>query len=113
MAGDVAEVSPVQTQTTLQQLVDKVVETMAITKNDQEIRVVLKEVILPNTEIRINAANHQLLVQFITTSDNANQWLTQQLPTMQSELTRVLNRPVDVSLSFETAKEQTQQERPF
>lgn len=88
----------------LQQIIETIVQSMSISdshnSNGQEIRIVLKEDVLPATEIRINASNHQLVVQFITASGAANQWLDQRLFTMQSALERVLNRSVDVSVFF-------------
>lgn len=102
----------------LQHIIEAVVESMAIAthkNNSQEMRIVLKENILPNTEIRINATNHQLVVQFITASGSANQWLDQRQFTMQSALERVLNRPVDLSVVFETQHQDgsADHERPY
>jgi hypothetical protein len=102
----------------LQHIIDAVVESMAISTSkdhSQEMRIVLKENILPSTEIRINASNHQLVVQFITASGSANQWLDQRLFTMQSALERVLNRPVDLSVFFDPQNQDgsANQERPY
>jgi type III secretion system needle length determinant len=102
----------------LQHIIEAVVESLAISTNkdnSQEMRIVLKDNILPSTEIRINATNHQLVVQFITASGSANQWLDQRLFTMQSALERVLNRPVDLSIFFDPHPQDgsANQERPY
>lgn len=102
-SGKPAETMRVNTITRLQEIVDVVVEKMAIStnkENNQEIRILLKEHILSNTEIRINASNHQLIVHFITSSSNANQLLNEQLFEIQSKLKSTLNRPVDLSVQF-------------
>ena len=101
----------------LQQLIDTIVESMAISTNkgnNHEMRIVLKEDILPNTEVRINASNHQLIVQFITASGIANKWLDQRLFTMQTALERTLNRPIEISLLFRPQDQDgsSSQERP-
>lgn len=101
----------------MQKIVDAV-ESIALAQNKetgQEMRIVLKEHVLPNTEIRINASNNHLVVQFITASGAANQWLDQRLLNMQAGLERALKRSVDLSLVFNPQHQEgsANQERPY
>jgi hypothetical protein len=83
----------------LQNLMDQV-QSMSVrsTAENKEVRIVLNMDVLNGTEIRVDATNHQLIVQFITNSGATNKWLDQRLFTCQTLLEKNLQRPVDLTL---------------
>jgi type III secretion system needle length determinant len=64
----------------------------------QEVRIMLKESVLPDTEIRISREGGTTRITLVTTSNDAYQVLTEQKEGMQNHLNQRLTGEVRVSL---------------
>lgn len=89
----------------LQYYVDQVAQQILVmdpsASADSEIHIVLKDSILPNTEVVVSREEGVLLVRFVARSEDVTQLLTAHQQSMQDQLSHVLDRPVSIEVSAE------------
>ena len=84
------------------EVADRILVSDAAFSGEQEIRVSIKESILPGTEVRVAQEDGRLVVRLVTESDQSFRTLTQQQDALQNYLRdRLDNRPISVELSME------------
>jgi len=102
----VREVAPVHDAPRLEvfrEVADRILVSDVAFSGEQEVRVTIKESILPGTEVRIAHEDGRLVVRLVTQSDQSHRILTQQQDALQNYLRdRLENRDITVDLSMET-----------
>ena len=89
----------------LTSLVNQVVERMLVSEKTglgkTEVRLVLKDTVLPKTEVVVARDGGALAVRFLTRSDESSAWLHHNQRLICNELAHNLNRQVSVDISGE------------
>lgn len=81
------------------QVARQILVTEASSPANQEVRIIVKESILPDTEVLLSHDGPILVVRFITGSDEASRLLTAHQHDLQNQLTETLDRAVSVDVS--------------
>ncbi len=85
------------------EVADRILVSDAALSGEQEVRVTIKDSILPGTELRVGQEGGQLVVRLITESDQSFRLLTQHQDTLQTYLRdRLDNSGITVDLSMES-----------
>lgn len=80
------------------QLAERILSSLPTANTPAEVRISLKESVLPDTEIRIQRTEKSLEVQFVTGSNTTEQVLSPQLRDLQTTLSQRFTGEVRVSL---------------
>lgn len=87
----------------LQQYVDQVAEQILVktssSSTDQQVRLVIKQSLLPQTEVLLSRDGAALVVQFVTRSEESSSLLVAHQRFIQEQLSENLSRPVSVDVS--------------
>lgn len=101
--SQVAETQQTQSTAEVGRLMDQIAERVLVSATsgaDQEVRIQLKDTILPGTEIRLTQADGGLQVTMVTESPQAYELLNRHAEALQSRLEQRLDgRPVTVQVS--------------
>jgi hypothetical protein len=68
--------------------------------SDREVRVGLREALLPDTAVRIHESEGRLFIEFSCGTARVGEWLARKLPVLTQDLGERLSRPVTMAVSM-------------
>lgn len=113
----VAPAAPASTETRVAALAEQVAERILVSDPSQagqrEVRVLLKDDVLPQTEVRISRQDGEVRIEFVTQSSDSYALLAEHQSDLQSRLSQRLDQqPVTVALTHSGSDASREQGQP-